>query len=330
MEIAEKPKSRRGSRRAKARSARKARRSRGGGRKRTSRRDKVANKKERAKAFALWGRVLAVSGVVNGLLLALLMLIVLVGPPRQPPVIYATQAAPENEDEVANETLERVRRQHQSASSSTAALTPVVAPAVSPVAFAPTFEVTDSGELPGAAIGLGDAFGYGGSGSGMGGGESGSIGGMRVKARRLGVILDTSGSMNEEIKAVRKEIRRAFSQASVVEVTGCRLDWDGENPHFDAKKSKLKYATTAKTVTEAAEMLIVDRRVDAIFWFSDLNDPHTKDGTDRLSHLLGTNFGSERRPVKFYVQSVDREPTEILAGIATRSGGASKVQSYGE
>ncbi|NOX99720.1 MAG: hypothetical protein GXP30_08340, partial [Verrucomicrobia bacterium] len=68
--------------------------------------------------------------------------------------------------------------------------------------------------------------------------------------------------------------------------------------------------------------------VDAIFWFSDLMDNQSKLGLQRLSHLLGTQFGSERRPVKFYVQSVDKEPEASLAGIAKRSGGATKVEKF--
>jgi hypothetical protein len=205
----------------------------------------------------------------------------------------------------------------------------IVAPAVSAAAFdPPQFEVTDFGNLSGMVDEFGNGSGFG--GLGMGSGQGGNIGGMNIKARRLGVVLDVSGSMNEEIMEVRKEIRRDFSRAVVVEVVGCRLDWSGEDPSFDPGDSQNAppLGKHAESVNGAVQMLIARARVDAIFWFSDLNDAQTKAGRERLAHLLGAHFGSERNPVKFYVQSVDREPSEALASLAKRSGGATKVKAY--
>lgn len=87
-------------------------------------------------------------------------------------------------------------------------------------------------------------------------------------------------------------------------------------------------ARNADSVVEAVEILVAAGKVDAIFWFSDLQDSQSEAGLQRLSHLLGTYFGSGRRPVKFYVQSVGRDPNPTLAGIAKRSGGATKVESF--
>ena len=248
---------------------------------------------------------------------------------KEPPSIVA--AVPQIEKPAKNprRNIERSRPQKQSSSSSASSMDPMLAPALSPIAFTPKFDVAEDGSLLGSMAGFDNGSGLGSLGNGTGGGNgNGMVGGMRIKSRRLGVILDVSGSMNDEIREVKKDIKRNFNRATVVEVSGCRLDYDGDSPQFDATTSKIDYKPIAKSVTDAAEMLVADRKVDAIYWFSDLNDPHTKAGTERLSHLLGTHFGSERRPILFYVRSVDREVPQALESIARRSGGAVKVESY--
>ena len=95
------------------------------------------------------------------------------------------------------------------------------------------------------------------------------VGGMKVKAKALGVILDVSGSMKEKLPEVKREIRRAFRQAKTVDVEGCRLDWNSPDESVD-RKVRLK--GSADSVIEAVEMLVIDGRVDALYWFSDLQD----------------------------------------------------------
>lgn len=294
-----------------------------------SRREKAELVAERRAKTALWSRVLIISLLVNAAIIGALMAIALALPVQPERVLIASAPQQEKPPEARNEILERTRRQHQAASSSASSMDTVLAPAISPIAFTPQFEISEAGDLLGTVEGFDSGVGLAGIGQGSGGGNGdGMIGGIRVRSRRLGVILDVSGSMSDEIREVKKDLKKNFSSATVVEVSGCRLDFDGDDPRFDPAKSKISYKKSAISVTEALEMLIADRRVDAIYWFSDLNDPHTKAGNERLSHLLGTHFGSERRPVIFYVRSVDREVPETLAGIAKRSGGAVKVEKY--
>jgi len=306
--------------------ARKARKEKSADKRPLSRREKLAQAKRRKKALQKWLPPVTASLVINGALLIWLASYVLSQPIPPPPNFSVAAPDPDGPEDVKNETLERKRKQHQSRPSS-AAFAPMVSPNISPVAFdAPEFDSSDIGDV---AMSLDLGIGYGSSGAGTSEAtESGNIGGMNVRSRRLGVVLDVSASMSEQIKAVRKELRKSFSRAVIVEVSGCRVDYDADGEVFDPSKSKITLEKKAKSVVEGVEMLIVKHRADAIYWFSDLNDARTKSGLDRLSQLLGTHFGSERRPIKFYVQSVDEPPDAKLEGIATRSGGATKVKAY--
>lgn len=311
------------SRRAKARQTRKEQKVRD---RPLSRREKQALAEQRKKTLKKWLPPVTASLIINGALLIWLASYVLSQPVAPPPSFSVAAPNPDAIDEVRNQTLERKRKQHQSRPSS-AAFTPVVAPNISPVAFeAPTFDSSEIGDVV-MSLDLGVGFGASGAGTSEAT-ESGTIGGMNVRSRRLGVILDVSASMSEQIKAVRKELRKSFSRAVIVEVSGCRLDYESDDQVFDPSKSEIKLEQKAKSVVEGVEMLVVKHRADAIYWFSDLNDARTKAGLDRLSQLLGTHFGSERQPIKFYVQSVDEAPDAKLEGIATRSGGATKVKAY--
>lgn len=314
------------SRRAKARKARENKTVRN---RPLSRRQKLALAERRKKALKKWLPPVTVSLVINGVLLIWLASYVLSQPVAPPPNFSVTAPLPDGPDEVKNETLERKRKQHQSRPSA-AAFTPVVAPTISQVVFdAPHFDNSEMANFSGAMIGLDNGLGYAASGAGTAAAtESGSLGGMNVRSRRLGVILDVSASMSEQIKAVRKDLRQNFSRAVIVEVPGCRLDYEVGSEVFDPSKSTIELQKEAKSVVEGVEMLIVKHRADAIYWFSDLNDARTKTGLARLSQLLGTHFGSERRPIKFYVQSVDEAPDAKLEDIAKRSGGATQVKAY--
>ncbi len=280
----------------------------------------TAGQKVSALTFAL---------VVHLGLVVLLGFISISMPRPNPPQIVAVNTVQEQEADLASKRIDKIRRPQGPAPSVPAAV--VVGSRSSAPVFVPDFDLADDGALPAAMVGFSTGFGSRSAGSGAGGGGGGgSIGGMKIKSRRLGVILDVSGSMDEQIRAVRREIRKHFSSASVVEVVGCSLDWSGEDPGFDLEKARgrVRMEKNADSVVAAVEILIAAGKVDAIFWFSDLQDSQSEAGLQRLSHLLGTNFGSERRPVKFYVQSVGRDPSARLAGIAKRSGGATKVDSF--
>ncbi len=294
-----------------------------------SRREKQDLAEQRKKNLQKWLPPVIASLIINGALLIWLASHVLSQPVPPPPNFSVAAPIPDGPEAVKDQALERKRKQHQSRPSS-AAFTPVIVPNVSQVVFdSPEFDNSEMADLSGVMIGLDNGLGYGASGAGTGEAtESGTIGGMNVRSRRLGVILDVSASMSEQIKAVRKELRQSFSRAVIVEVSGCRLDYETDKEIFDPSKSKIELDKKAKSVVDGVEMLVVKHRADAIYWFSDLNDARTKAGLDRLSQLLGTHFGSERRPIKFYVQSVDETPDDKLEGIATRSGGATKVKAY--
>ncbi len=149
----------------------------------------------------------------------------------------------------------------------------------------------------GSGRGLGDGDGDGegpGSGGGKGGGTGGiglgrivtSIGGISVDAERLGVVVDNSGSMKPYLEELRKDINRKFKdRADYAEANGCSINMS--SPAFKALK-------------EMAE----GGKVDAIFWFSDLNDPLSMDALD----VLGEIFLDKK--VKLYVRSIKLHPTD--------------------
>ncbi len=281
-------------------------------------REKNAGNKVSALALAL---------LVHVILIVLLGVIVMSGPRPNPPQIVAVNVAGDLTLDVPLKRVERVKRPKPPAASAQTTMV-ITSTALAPVSLQ-EFDVSDVSFMPATMIGFGSGAGVSGEGDGAGV-RIGNIGGMEIKSRRLGVVLDVSGSMDAQIRAVRREIRKNFSSATVVEVVGCSLDWSEDDPSFDLKKSKgrVRFKKNADSVVEAVEILIASTNVDAIFWFSDLMDNQSKPGLQRLSHLLGTQFGSERRPVKFYVQSVDKEPEASLAGIAKRSGGATKVEKF--
>ena len=144
------------------------------------------------------------------------------------------------------------------------------------------------------------------------------VGGMKVKAKALGVILDVSGSMKEKLPEVKREIRRAFRQAKTVDVEGCRLDWNSPDESVD-RKVRLK--GSADSVIEAVEMLVIDGRVDALYWFSDLQDGESEAGLARLRELLRVDQG-KAKTVRFYIRTLEREPSRELATIVRATGGA--------
>ena len=178
--------------------------------------------------------------------------------------------------------------------------------------------------------GIGSSFGSGfGSGTAGTGGASMKVGKITVKAKQLGLILDVSGSMEEELPKVKREVRKAFKDAKAVEVKGCRVDWTEPADADGEKRSEVKLRSDAASVVEAVEMLVVAGRVDALYWFSDLQDGETEAGLARLRELLHLERG-RGRAVKFYIRSLGKEPSPELAAIVRDSGGAVQAGEKGE
>ena len=99
---------------------------------------------------------------------------------------------------------------------------------------------------------------------------------------------------------------------------GCRLDWA---PQPESDPPKVRLSREADSVIAAVEMLIVAGKVDAIYWFSDLQDGESEAGLARLRELLRVEKG-KAKAVRLYIRSLEREPSPELTAIAMASGGA--------
>lgn len=278
----------------------------------------------------LMSMALLVSLLINGAIFVVLILIALPAMRPNSPVIEVNfQPPPEEPDRIENQHIQKFARRVDTSGSSAGMVRPVVSAAVSPISMTvPDFVTAGSGNFPGADLGFAPGTGTGnGFGSGMGGNgvRTASIGGIQVKAARLGVVLDVSGSMDDDLPKVRRELRKEFKIASIVEVKGCSLRWSGD-PAFDVAggRGKARFRTRADHVLEAIEMLVAAKRCDAIFWFSDLQDQQQAEAFPRLEHLLGTIEGSGRRPVRFYIRSVQNPPSDLLLEVVERSGGGTR------
>lgn len=204
--------------------------------------------------------------------------------------------------------------------SASAAINIMVATSASPLSLnVPEVTSFDDGlaGLDGIGPGFGAGLGIAGSGSGREGGSM-KIGRMEVRSMRLGVILDVSGSMQSLLPEVKREIRKGFSSAEIVNVEGCRLDW---RPVEGEQSDRVKLKREARSVIEAVEMLVVAGKVDAIYWFSDLQDGETEEGVARLGQLLRID-GAKPQRVKLYIRSLQNPPRRELATIVRASGGA--------
>lgn len=92
--------------------------------------------------------------------------------------------------------------------------------------------------------------------------KKGEVGGIHVRSSNLGIILDNSSSMQPHIPALRTEIDGAFPGSRYREVYGCALTWQ-------AGPTKLR---KRDLVMLAMEDLIIVKKADALYWFSDLHD----------------------------------------------------------
>lgn len=271
------------------------------------------------------------------LLLILACLMVTISEPRPaPPTIAVASPASSAEREAPAAAPKPVAATAAAASSMAPTVVSPVTTAVAVSSFRMSLPELPSAELGSAGLDrLGPSFGSGLDGATMGGGGiQRKVGRITVKAQRLGVVLDVSGSMQALLPGVRKELREAFKSAKIVEVEGCALRW--EEPKEEAEEngehrrrrrrseSRPRLRNSADSVIEAVEMLVVAGRIDALYWFSDLQDGENQGGLDRLSELLNLEAGKDKA-VRLYIRSLERPPSRKLALIARASGGAVQV-----
>jgi len=279
------------------------------------------------------------ASVLLNLLLAVAFFLTTISAPRQaPPTIVASSVS----IPIPEPTIESPPAGHRSSEmpqAGGAATVPVFTVATHSAAsisrHVPDFPSVDGGFVgsdgiggspgfgtgPGFGSSFGSGFGLGDVGTGSGSGTSMKVGKLSVKAQRLGVVLDISGSMKEKLPSVKKEIRSAFHTAKTVDVEGCRIDWKGEE-QGGIPSNRLR--ANADSVIEAVEMLVAEGKVDAIYWFSDLQDGETEKGLARLQELLQIEKG-RGRAVRFYIRSLDAKPSAQLAAIVKASGGSVQV-----
>ncbi len=267
------------------------------------------------------------SVALNLLIFGLLVLVTVRENRPLPPTIVASAPPPRNEPPVEAPTMTRPVVAPPAGAMTTKVVTPVLAAAPSAFNMAvPDIPFADDGLI--GLAGMGSGFGAGFADSGPGdGAEGGSmkVGKISVKSKRLGVVLDVSGSMEEHLREVRRQIRAAFGNAETVDVSGCRLDW---KPPREQAVERPRLQNKAESVIEAMEMLIVAGKVDAIYWFSDLQDGETESGLARLRDLLQLEKG-RGRAVRLYIRTLERQPSLDLTRIVKASGGAIQAGNEG-
>lgn len=286
----------------------------------------------RPRAAGPLSAALIVSLAINGAIITIFFFIVLSGIRPTPPQLEAT-VAPEREPDriIPRQELEKLKVAPMTGGAAMAADIVMLSAATSQISLkVPEVASLDNGMIDGFGFGSGFGSGNGaGNGFGPGIGEMGGsakIGKIAVKAQRLGVVLDTSGSMQDDLPKVKREIRRGFRDAETVEVVGCHLRLAGALLDQDANR-KIKLRREAGSVLEAIEMLVVDGKVDAIYWFSDLLDGEDANGLAKLAEFLRIEEARAGRSVKLYVRSLQREPSEELRSIIKRSGGEIDVDA---
>jgi len=107
--------------------------------------------------------------------------------------------------------------------------------------------------------------------------------------------------MNRHLGKLRKEIDQDFPGSLYREVVGCFLTWEPNSTALGV----------FDRVMLAVEDLLIVEEVDALYWFSDLQDPQSSAAIVRLGELL------QRSGAYFYVSSVDKRPGDELKKLIT-------------
>lgn len=251
-------------------------------------------------------------GVHVALLLAMVFIVL---PGRGGSVPFFVVTSPE---EMPEDPERRMRDRRETVSTAPPPKTSVqmhqvVSNMVSPIAM-PTMDVDSDAVAPVAMPGTGIGLGRGFMNFGGGNFKGSTIGGMFVRSKKLGVILDVSPSMSPFLDALRVEIRQNFRGSVFREVKGCDLAaTTGRVPGF------MTFNDPTATVAAVKE-LVEEHRVDAVYWFCDLQDSESDAALKELEELLRIRLPGQQS-VRFYVRSLDEKPSKGLGSIIERSGG---------
>ena len=165
--------------------------------------------------------------------------------------------------------------------------------------------------------------------------------GLKIKAKKLGVILDKSGSMREFLPRLRAEIKVKFPNAYFIEIYGSIVSsnvsektisnnsWfyvkpdEDQNPfaqvwHCQAIPQRNPHYFVAglnQGNINAISALALDKKVDALYWFTDMKDKVYDDGLRSLDYTL------KKSKVKLYVHTVGRLPTSKLGKVIKANQG---------
>lgn len=183
---------------------------------------------------------------------------------------------------------------------------------------------------------------------------SGKVFGTSIRSKRIGVILDNSASMARSLPILRKEITKKFPNAIFIEVRGCLVKPSSklkdkscddincehrallgpdlsENP-FDPqwhsgevpRKGTDRWIGVRKVYSNnmlAFEALLLHKKVDTVYWFSDFLDTKSADERSLLSFL-------KRRELKLYLHTVVKKSPHQLKRFALKSGGGVITQTF--
>ena len=178
---------------------------------------------------------------------------------------------------------------------------------VRPAEFAlPDLPMMPSDQLPQMDLAAADLFGAGDAiGAGVGVDRSSGIGvkkigGLTIKAKKISVVTDNSGSMREVQETVGKEADKLVksTRGRRIDINGCRID-----QHFLRAVRK-----------------VAINNVDAIYWLCDLQDHQDPEVVDELREFL------LEQKIKFYICSWDRRPSATLQAIIDQTGGAFELR----
>jgi len=151
-----------------------------------------------------------------------------------------------------------------------------------------------SGTGPGSGSGTG-----GGNGSGTGPGiGSGKMGGMKIQAERLGVIVDATSSMNADGKITRALNQAKSYKTAFVENT--------PNSAIDTEFTK-------------SAQRFAENKVEAIYYLTDLEI--TEPDLARLETILKENG------IRLYVHSWKKNPSPELLRVIKESGGGFQLKT---
>jgi len=173
-----------------------------------------------------------------------------------------------------------------------------------------------------------------------------SLFGTPVQAKKLGVIIDGSGSMKPFIQAVVDEVVKNFKDAEIVIAGGCSLksqttivvpsdkvvgegyiarvaytalEQAGVPFSVIGEPEKNKFATRQANMEPALRFLSRDKGCDAIYWFADFTDT-LEDSVVRKAKSALTS-----RNTKLYLHDVDAQQVdaipEVLREIVKTTGG---------